>query len=391
MKKTHIPKLDDFLGGGIPEGLSILFSAVPGVECEAFGYQILNGIIEDGNTGFIFTNVTEPNNIIYEFKNYGWDIEKYLNDEKVFFVDGSSKFVGLPSIGRYTIDELDQIEETIIKAIDDVPNGVGIINNLSTLVDYLDEDKIIKLIDKWNKKARANNTNLVYIFTKWDYKPELIQDINNCFDAVVSLNSIEERVIIGQGFMVSNASWVHPDNNMVLFFVLQPGGIKIYIPKLIVTGPYNAGKSSFVKSISNKSVSVDRMAYEKFPTTIAMDIGHVDHDGFVADIFGTPGQERFDLMLDVLAKESVGAFIMVDSSAPQTFGRAKEMINKTQAEAIPKIIVANKQDLPGALTPEKIRDLMKIDDTIPVVPTTVIEDKGVEIALETLLKLLYGD
>jgi len=45
-------------------------------------------------------------------------------------------------------------------------------------------------------------------------------------------------------------------------------------------------------------------------------------------------------MLDVLAKESVGAFILVDSSAPQTFARAKDMITKTQAEAIPKIIVA---------------------------------------------------
>jgi KaiC/GvpD/RAD55 family RecA-like ATPase len=65
MKKTHIPKLDDFLGGGIPSGSSILFCAVPGVECEVFGYQILNGIIEDGNKGFIFTNVTEPHNIIY--------------------------------------------------------------------------------------------------------------------------------------------------------------------------------------------------------------------------------------------------------------------------------------------------------------------------------------
>jgi len=219
----------------------------------------------------------------------------------------------------------------------------------------------------------------------------LDQNIKNNVDAVVSLNSIEERVIIGQGFMVTNASWNHPDNKMVLFFVLQPGGIKIYIPKLLVTGPYNAGKSSFVKSISNESISVDRIALEKFPTTIAMDIGHVDHDGFIADIFGTPGQERFDLMLDILAREAVGAFIMVDSSAPQTFGRAKEMINKTQAEAIPKIIVANKQDLPGALSPEKIRDAMKLDDTIPIVPTIVIEDNGVDLAMETLLKQLYGD
>jgi small GTP-binding protein len=178
---------------------------------------------------------------------------------------------------------------------------------------------------------------------------------------------------------------------MVLFFVLQPGGVKIYIPKILVTGPYNAGKSSFVKSISKKSVSVERMALEKFPTTIAMDISHVDHKGFVADIFGTPGQERFDLMLDVLSKEAVGTFIIVDSSAPQTFARAKERINKTHAKAIPKIIVANKQDMPGALSTEQIREAMKLDKNIPIIPTTITENTGVEKALDALLTLLYGD
>ncbi|MFY9637590.1 MAG: ATPase domain-containing protein [Methanobacterium sp.] len=391
MKKTHIPKLDEFLGGGIPAGSSLMFCAVPGVECEAFGYQMLNGFVEDGYKGFIFTNVTEPHNIVYEFSRYGWNLEKYLEEEKAFFVDGSSNFIGIPPMGKYSIDELSQIENVVIKAIDDVPDGIGVINNLSTLIDYLDDDEIIKIINKWNERARANKTILVYIFTKWDYKPELVDAIKGVVDGIVSLTSIEERVIIGQGFMVTSASWPHPKNSMVLFFVLQPGGVKIYIPKILVTGPYNAGKSSFVESISEESVSVDRMALEKFPTTIAMDIGHVDHNGFVADIFGTPGQERFDLMLDVLAKEAVGAFILVDSSAPQTFGRAKEMINKTQAEAIPKIIVANKQDMPGALSPEKIRKAMKLDKNIPIIPTIVSENNGVEIALDTLLKMLYGD
>jgi len=391
MKKTHIPKLDDFLGGGIPGGSSILFCAVPGVECEAFGYQIINGIIEDGDKGFIFTNVSEPINIVYEFSKYGWNLEQFLEEEKVFFVDGCSNFIGVPSMGKYSIDEFSQIEGVVLKAIDDIPDGIGVINNLSTLLDYLDDDKIIEIISKWNKRAKEKNTILVYIFTKWDYDPKIIENIKDSVDSVVSLTSIEERVIIGQGFMVTSASWTTPSKNLVLFFVLQPGGVKIYIPKILVTGPYNAGKTSFVKSISKKSVSVERMAMEKFPTTIAMDIGHVDHKGFVADVFGTPGQERFDLMLDVLAKEAVGAFILVDSTEPQTFARAKEMINKTQSEAIPKIIVANKQDLPGALSPEQIRETMKIDKSIPIIPTVVNENNGVEEALDVLLNLLYGD
>jgi len=390
-KQTDIPKLDDFLGGGIPDGSSILFCAVPGVECEAFGYQILNGILDEGNKGFIYTNVTEPDNIVYEFSKYGWDLEKHLEKENAFFVDGSSKFIGAPPVGKYFIDEISQIEEVVLNAIDDVPDGVGIINNLSTIIDYLENDDIIEILDKWNEHAMEKNTILVYIFTKWDYEPEIINAVKNTVDCVVSLTSIEERVIIGQGFMVTSATWTHPNNHMVLFFVLQPGGVKIYIPKILVTGPYNAGKSSFVKSISKKSVSVDRKALEKFPTTIAMDIGHLEHNGFVADIFGTPGQERFDIMLDVLAKEAVGAFILVDSSAPQTFARAKEMINKTQAEAIPKIIVANKQDIAGALPPEEIRKTMKLDKSIPVIPTVVSENIGVTKALDTLLNMLYGD
>ena len=68
-------------------------------------------------------------------------------------------------MGKYTIDELSQIEGIVLKAIDDIPNGVGVINNLSTLLDYLDDDKIIEIISKWNKRAKEKNTILVYIFT----------------------------------------------------------------------------------------------------------------------------------------------------------------------------------------------------------------------------------
>ena len=57
---------------------------------------------------------------------------------------------------------------------------------------------------------REKNTVLVYIFTKWDYPPEIIESLKNAVDSVVSLTSIEERVIIGQGFMVTCASWTTP-------------------------------------------------------------------------------------------------------------------------------------------------------------------------------------
>ncbi len=391
IKKSYIPKLDDLLDGGIPEGASVVFCAYPGVDCEAFGYQMLNGRLKEGDKGFIFTNVAEPDTIIYEFDSYGWDLETKMDEGQIFFIDGSSHFIGAPPKGKYLIEEYSQIEEVVLKAIKDVPNGIGVINNLSTLIDYLGNEDALNIIKNWKEAAKDNETTLVYIFTKWNYGESLIDEIRNSVDCVVDLKTIEERVIIGQGFMVARASWTTPSKIMVLFFVVQPGGVKVYIPKILVTGPYNAGKSSFVRAISKKSVSVDRQALEAFPTTIAMDIGHIDYKGFYADIFGTPGQERFDLMLNVLSKEAVGAFVVVDSNAPETFARAKEMIRKCRAEAIPKIIIANKQDISGALHPDEIREMMKLGKDIPIIPAVATEKKGTTEALDALLKLLYGD
>ncbi|MCZ7397132.1 MAG: hypothetical protein O8C59_01305 [Candidatus Methanoperedens sp.] len=37
--ETGIPKLDDFLGGGIPKGKSLIYYIQPGVEGEIFGMQ----------------------------------------------------------------------------------------------------------------------------------------------------------------------------------------------------------------------------------------------------------------------------------------------------------------------------------------------------------------
>jgi small GTP-binding protein len=120
-----------------------------------------------------------------------------------------------------------------------------------------------------------------------------------------------------------------------------------------------------------------------------LDIGHLEHRGFSADIFGTPGQERFDLLLETLAREAMGTFILIDSTQPDTFSRAEDMIRLCRAEAIPKVIVANKQDLENALSPEQIREKMRLSSKIPVVPVSVMNNEGTENAVDALLDMIY--
>ena len=96
---------------------------------------------------------------------------------------------------------------------------------------------------------------------------------------------------------------------------------KLY--KLVVTGPFNAGKTTFVNSLANGggTVNTDRITSRtvetriKASTTVALDYGKVTLGRNVdIHLFGTPGQERFDFMRDLLAEGMHGFFFLVDAT-----------------------------------------------------------------------------
>lgn len=229
--------------------------------------------------------------------------------------------------------------------------------------------------------------NIIYHFTAWPYPSEVLERIKEeLFNAVIEIGGIRERVIFGQYFAVVKADWTRATGKTVLFKVVRPGGVRLYIPKILVTGPFNAGKSSFVRALSTKSVSVDRNN-----TTVALDYGHVDHKGMSADIFGTPGQERFDPILRMLSSEAMGIFLVLDSTRPRDFERAKKMLEMARSYGLPYIIIANKQDLDGALSPDEIRRRFNVPDDVPIVPTIATEKKGVFEAFELLVERIMED
>ena len=77
--------------------------------------------------------------------------------------------------------------------------------------------------------------------------------------------------------------------------------------KMVVTGPFAAGKTQFIRSISEIDVvSTERKITNtaervKDQTTVAMDFGRITiDDDLVLYLFGTPGQKRFDFMWEIL-------------------------------------------------------------------------------------------
>ncbi len=223
---------------------------------------------------------------------------------------------------------------------------------------------------------------MVYNFTAWPYSEETLNEIKgNLFNAVISIGGIAERVIFGQYFGILKSDWAEEIKKSMLFRVLRPGGIKLYIPKIVVTGPFDSGKSTFVHALSTRAVSVDRLG-----TTVALDHGHIDYKGFSADIFGTPGQERFDPIIKLLSGEAMGVFLIVDSTNPTDFVRAKQMLEITKTYGLPYVIIANKQDLPGAASLREVQRAVAPDAAGAALPCVGTKVSSVRQVLARLIE-----
>ncbi len=383
---TGIPKLDDYLDGGIPVGKSLVYYTEPGVEGEIFGMQTLVHVLEDGGTAIYISSNTDPLNLREQFREFGWELEEY--EGQLIIVDAFTSLVGSMSNEKYVVEDPENIESlssTVEKAMEDNADATTVVlGSLSTIMDMCGENATLDAVEQWNQYGMLYDHAMIYNLTAWPYDEQILNRIrHDLFDAVIEIRGVAERIVFGQYFGILHSNWCDTVRRSMLFKVLRPGGIRIFIPKILVTGPFNAGKSTFVHALSTRSVSVDRLG-----TTIALDHGHVDHDGFSADIFGTPGQSRFDPIVKMLSAESMGVFLILDSTNPADFVRAKEMLNITKAHGLPVVAVATKQDLPDALSPDEIRDRMKLPANIPIVMAMAPKNIGVMEAFETLINMI---
>jgi uncharacterized protein len=154
--------------------------------------------------------------------------------------------------------------------------------------------------------------------------------------------------------------------------------------KVIVTGPFSSGKTTFVNTISDVPVvSTERKITTedsgiKAETTVAMDYGRVTLDGRSIHLYGTPGQARFSFMWEILAKEMSAFVVLVDSTDPASFPDASELIdNFYSIRAAPYLVVASKADMPGAANLNEVRRGTQVGQDITVMPCNSTQKSSV--------------
>ncbi len=385
--KTSIPKLDDFLNGGLRTSSITLLWAIPGIDNSPFAYQTMVSELEKGDRCIYINQSKRSNTVLDEIENYGWNIREYKEKGDFIFLDAYSGLINAEPVETYSVEnpenpkEITRLLEEILNK-EDSRNTLVVYDSISTMMDHCGESAISEL-EEWKRIFNDKNAFGVFLFTEWPYEENFLVGLRELSDTIVELKAIEEKVILREFFVVSKIGWngKSTEGGTAPFKISIPGGVMIYVPKILVTGPFNAGKTSVIHSLSDKAVSVERVG-----TTIALDHGHVDYAGFSVDLFGTPGQERFDPILELLGGEALGVIAVVDATNPDSFPRVREMLEKTKSAGLPCAVAANKIDLQGALSIDEITESLNLGSEVPIMPVTAEDISKIKDAEPAALK-----
>ncbi|MCU1586641.1 MAG: small GTP-binding protein [Frankiales bacterium] len=165
--------------------------------------------------------------------------------------------------------------------------------------------------------------------------------------------------------------------------------------KIVVTGPFSAGKTTLIRTISEITVLstekdiTDHTQSRKAETTVAMDFGRITIDrDLVLYLFGTPGQDRFDFMWEILGEGMLGYILLVDSSRQDSLDEAVGILAAFRKMArVPFVVALNRSTGVAPNDEQNVRDVLELGDDVAVVPCDATDRESVK---AVLLALLYS-
>ena len=174
------------------------------------------------------------------------------------------------------------------------------------------------------------------------------------------------------------------------------GGHADHTFKILVTGPFAAGKTSLIQSVSQTPVvSTDVVTSGdesdvKGETTVAMDFGtyQLPEESIRLLLFGTPGQPRFRFMTNILKGEVDVVAFVIDAQARHTHAAAGVELRSLLADIrVPAVVAVNRCD--DVLDAQRVARSLGALAGESVVPCQLVDpSSGRDVVIEILLTLL---
>lgn len=167
--------------------------------------------------------------------------------------------------------------------------------------------------------------------------------------------------------------------------------------KIVFWGPASSGKTTNIQALTKifpsnvigkpyeVSTSEGRTIWEDY---MALQLEFPPYY-FVFHIHTTTGQKRFLATREHVAKNADSVLFVADSQEHRLEDNLRsfeELIAFTENK-IPIVVEANKQDLPKAVPPEKLKKELGLPRSIPVYPASAISCEGVYEVFRGVIRL----
>lgn len=171
--------------------------------------------------------------------------------------------------------------------------------------------------------------------------------------------------------------------------------------KFLISGPVGAGKTTAIASAAGADVIhtdvkiSDTASLRKQNTTVAMDYGTaILSNGKKAHLYGTPGQERFDFMWEVLSNGTQGLILLFDNCRNYP---ARDLASYLSAFSrlindVPVIVAVTRFDIKDDPSLDEYRKwLSEINIDAPVMAVDARKEGDVLALIEQLANLVEGE
>lgn len=168
------------------------------------------------------------------------------------------------------------------------------------------------------------------------------------------------------------------------------------IMKLVVTGPVGAGKSTFIRTVSEidvvdtDRVATDETATIKAKTTVAFDFGRLQIAPDAAlHLYGTPGQERFDFMWDILIDNAHAYILLVAAHRPHEFRYARRIaMFMNQRKPLPMVLGITHTDHEESWSTENIAIALGLENIAKCLPIVTVNPNEFESTVQAVMTVV---
>ncbi|WP_292470248.1 ATPase domain-containing protein [Methanolobus sp.] len=230
---TGISGLDVQLGGGVPPGATILILAEPGANSDMFAQQFVYGGLLNNEDVFYFTSEHPANEIANEMEIMKWDVEKYIEDGSLEFVDAylprfynvlpkefTSELSAKDFLKKGT-DSMGLLKATAIQKRDNKYRGV--IDSISYFLRAYNLNTVVDVIEMISSIGKATGSIHLVLMTSGMHDSITENTLRHICDGVIEFRIRERGSEIERNIMIRKMRGMLVPNRTISYMVTQKG------------------------------------------------------------------------------------------------------------------------------------------------------------------------